>query len=201
METKGSRYLFASMNSGKLVEVREVAARFGLTVLSPRELKAAEAPPDVEESADTYRGNALLKAEAYARWSGMPAFADDAGLEVEALQGAPGVWSARYAGEAADPEKNIQKLLKNLAGVSNRTAAFRSLICLFSEAEGVKVAEGFLHGRIAEEPAGKGGFGYDSVFIVDGYTETLAELKERNVPVKTHRILALEKLFSELTLG
>jgi len=191
-------YLFASSNKGKAVEVRETAQRFGIAVASPAELQGLPPPPEVEESAATYRGNALLKAKAYCDWSGLPSFGDDSGLEVEALNGAPGIYSARYAGEPSNPQRNIEKLLGVLSCAGNRRAAFRSVICLVRPGAEPLYVEAVLHGEIGREQKGAGGFGYDPVFVVDGFGATLAELKERGIEVKTHRILALEKLFSEL---
>jgi XTP/dITP diphosphohydrolase len=189
--------LFASSNSGKLVEVREVAAGYGITVRSPNDVDA-DAFPGVDESAADYAGNALLKAEAYGAWSRLPAFADDTGLEVAALDGAPGLYSARYAGEPVDFRRNIAKLLSTLEGQTDRRALFRSVICLTGLTTEPLFSEAVINGTIALTPSGSGGFGYDSVFITDEHGRTLAELKERGVHVKTHRVLALEKLFERI---
>lgn len=194
--------LFASTNKGKLAEVRQVGAEFGLTVISPAEisLEGRGAIPDVDESAGSYAGNAQLKADAFSMWSGIPVFADDTGLEVDALGGRPGVYSARYAGPAADPSQNIAKLIAELSGVPapQRTARFYCFLYFKTPNGEVRVAEGALRGTIAEAPSGGGGFGYDSIFKVDGTTETLAQLKERKHPVVTHRIDACRSLFQAI---
>lgn len=201
--------LFASSNEGKLVEVREIAASFSFRVLTPLELQeeaslfsGLHSPegtiPEVKESADSYLGNARLKAEAFYNWSGMASLADDAGLEVDALGGAPGVFSSRYAGLRASSPDNIQKLLAALAEAKDRSARFRSVLLLKLNKTQELIAEATLSGVIAEQVDGSGGFGYDSVFVVDGYAKTLARLKEERVVVKTHRILALEQLFRSL---
>ena len=155
--------------------------------------------PEVLESAADYAGNARLKAEAFAAWSGLAAVADDTGLEVQALGGAPGILSARFAGEQGNMKANIAKLLKEMEGQNNRQAFFRCVLCLVQPSVVPLTVEGILTGEIAREPRGAGGFGYDNVFVVAGCGRTLAELKEAKVEIKTHRILALEKLFAQLS--
>ncbi len=190
-------FLFASGNKGKLAEVRSVAKNFGVTVVAPADLEKDTQPPNVDESASSYAGNAKLKAEAFASWADMPAFSDDTGLEVDALGGAPGVYSARYAGESCKMEDNINKLLETLKGEQNRAAKFCCTICVYREGK-TELFNAELKGQIAKERSGKGGFGYDSVFIVDGYNKSLAQIKEEGLPLKTHRVLALEKFFKSL---
>ncbi|MBN8549230.1 MAG: non-canonical purine NTP pyrophosphatase [Deltaproteobacteria bacterium] len=202
--TQQLQLLFASTNKGKLAEVRQVASGAGITILSTEEVSALgkRAVPDVQENADTYSGNAKLKAEAFYAWSGLPSLADDAGIEVEALGGAPGVWSARYAGEPSDGKRNIEKMLAEMEGQSNRAARFTSF--LFARVTPTKTltAQCYLPGRISVAPHGSAGFGYDSIFIPQGYEKTLAEIKEDAAlrsSFKTHRIMALEKIFPELS--
>ncbi len=190
--------LFASTNKGKLVEVREIAREFGITIVSPSEICGGKDVPEVEESAATYKGNAQLKGEAFMKWSGLPSLSDDTGLEVEALGGRPGVFSARYAGPRADPKKNIEKLLEVLKKEQNRKARFYSYLYLSDPHKPSRSAEGVLSGSIAKTPEGGGGFGYDSVFLVEGHNKTLASLKESGVKVETHRIKALRALFAKL---
>ncbi|MGI6524297.1 MAG: RdgB/HAM1 family non-canonical purine NTP pyrophosphatase [Bdellovibrionota bacterium] len=190
-------FVFATANKGKLEEMQAIATRFNIKVLSPLDLvqRGLQNPPDVEETADTYEGNAKLKADAISKWSGLPAIADDTGLEVAALNGAPGLLSARYAGDPCTPADNRKKLLSVLDGEKNRKAQFRSVIC-FSNGGEVKYFYGVLNGSITTAEYGSGGFGYDSIFLVDGYNETLAQLKGKGSPVKTHRVQALEEFFN-----
>ena len=190
-------FLFASGNKGKLKEVRSVAKDFGVTVVAPNDLEKDTQPPNVDESASSYAGNAKLKAEAFASWAGMPAFSDDTGLEVDALGGAPGVYSARYAGESCKMEDNIDKLLHALENEDNRSAKFCCTICAYEKGK-TELYTAELKGKIAKERSGNGGFGYDSVFIVDGFNKSLAQIKEEGLPIKTHRVLALEKFFKSL---
>ena len=166
-------------------------------------VSVSEPVPDVAEHADSYHGNARLKADSFFRWCGLPSLADDTGLEVDALGGRPGVHSARYAGPHGRSEDNIRKLLREISqspslGKKGRRARFVChLVLKFGDGQYVE-NHAELMGEIGFAPHGHGGFGYDSVFIVDGYGKTLAELKEKDLPVKTHRILALEKLLSGL---
>ncbi|RMD84772.1 MAG: non-canonical purine NTP pyrophosphatase [Candidatus Dadabacteria bacterium] len=154
-------------------------------------------PPKVEESGSSFAENAFFKAKAYYEWSSMPSLGDDSGLMVDCLGGAPGLYTSRFAGEGCTPDDNINKLLSVMAGCKDRGAQFVSHMCLIVE-EGVHVvADGTLRGSIAYERRGRGGFGYDPVFVPDGCDKTLAELKEGTLPLKTHRILAAENLFSK----
>ncbi len=197
--------LFASTNLGKLKEVREVARSFGISVISPGEVltdyksfglsEQPGPPPIVEENGATYEENAKLKADAFFQWSGMPSLADDTGLEVKALAGAPGLISARYAGEPSNAARNIEKLLKELAPHTDRSAHFYCLLYLKLSKDEFVIAEGQIDGEIAHAPQGRGGFGYDPIFVVRNLKASLAELKERSTFFKTHRVLALESLF------
>lgn len=189
--------VFASSNRGKLQEVRGVMSRFDRIIIDPLELnERCGTPPDVDESASTYRENAELKARAYWEWSGQTVIADDTGLEVDALHGAPGVRSARYAGAAATAQQNCEKLLRELEGSTDRSARFVCYLILIDESQKIHHAYGTLSGEIARSPSGSGGFGYDNIFFLPEYKMTLAEAKERGVPVITHRIAALQNLFS-----
>ena len=190
--------LFATTNPGKLHEVQSVATTFGITVVSPTDipLKDRGSPPEVCEDADTYEGNAALKANAFWKWGGLTTLADDTGLEVTSLEQRPGVYSARYAGVPPDSVKNVNKLLGELKGVDNRSARFVCVLHLKKSEGEIQVVKETLEGEIAHVPSGSGGFGYDNIFIVEGYYRTLAQLKEDGVPVLTHRLKALKKLFS-----
>ena len=178
----------ATRNPGKLAELRALLAAPGL------ELRSADAfpdIPDVVEDGATFRENAAKKARAFARGTGHWALADDSGLEVDALGGAPGVWSARYAGEPSDPAANNRKLLAALAGRTDRAARFRCVIALADPGGGVRTVEGCCEGRIAEAPAGRGGFGYDPLFIPAGHARTFAQMPPEQKHAISHRGRAL----------
>ena len=199
--------LFASTNKGKFKEASALCAEHGLKLVSPYEVAGNGPVPDVDENQGTYVGNCRLKAEAFFAWSGLPSLADDTGLEVAALNGRPGVHSARYSGPDANGLKNNEKLLSELATLGagqqkpvDRSARFVcKLVLAFGNGEYLE-ADGELPGSIGVDMRGGGGFGYDCVFQVDGYGRTLAQLKEKGVPVKTHRILALEKMIGMLEM-
>ena len=190
--------VFASTNPGKLAEMRELAAPTGVVILSPAEARPGVSPPAVDETATTYLGNARLKAAAIASWSGLPALGDDTGLEVEALNGAPGLITARYAGAGCPMARNIEKLLSALCGESNRRADFVCALSLAIAPGRYLEVEERLAGEIALEAAGDGGFGYDGVFVLPEYGRTLAELKGAAVPVQTHRARAMASLMQRL---
>lgn len=196
----GRRLVCASANPDKVREIAEILAECGV-VLEPRPPGVAE----VDETADTLEGNARLKAAAIARASGSAALADDTGLEVDALDGAPGVRSARYAGEPSDAEANIAKLLADLRsagaeGGAGRTARFRTVI-LITWPDGTEtLAEGVVSGTIATEPRGDGGFGYDPVFIPDeGDGRTFAQMQPAEKHAISHRGRALRALVGSLS--
>ena len=182
------RIVVASKNPDKLREVEAVLARLG----PPVEVVDDADWPDVAETADDLEGNALLKARAAAAATGLAAIADDTGLEVEALGGAPGVYSARYAGPRATYAENVAKLLAELEGVADRRARFRTVVAFVTPDGREATVEGVLEGRITTEPRGEGGFGYDPVFEVDG--RTLAELSEEEKNRISHRARALRRL-------
>lgn len=167
--------VLATRNSGKVKELREMLG--GLPV---RLFSLADWPqiPAIPETGSTFRENALLKAHAVARETGLTALADDSGLEVDYLGGAPGVFSARFAGEPADDLRNNQKLLDLLRGVPSdkRTARFRCVLAVVTPAKREYVTEGECRGVILEAPRGSGGFGYDPLFLVPEYGQTMAEL-------------------------
>jgi XTP/dITP diphosphohydrolase len=154
--------------------------------------------PDVEETGDTLEANALLKARAVTEVTGLPALGDDTGLEVDALGGRPGVYTARYSGEGATYESNYRKLLSELADVSDRTARFRTVVALAFPDGSEVTASGSVDGVITSEPRGAAGFGYDPVFEVDG--TTLAEMPEGMKNTLSHRARALRALIEKLGL-
>lgn len=146
---------------------------------------------DIPETMDTIEGNALQKARYVWEKYGLDCIADDTGLEVEALDGAPGVFSARYAGEACIAENNIQKLLKELEGQTNRKARFKTVAALILDGQEV-LFEGIINGRISYEKKGSDGFGYDPVFVPDGCEESFAEMSAEKKNSISHRALAFQ---------
>lgn len=186
------RLVIATKNQGKLREISRIVDDLGLA----GEVVTGLDWPDVAETAETLEGNALLKAEAVTEATGLPALADDSGLEVYALDGRPGVHTARYAGPGATYDDNNRKLLAQLEGVEDRSARFRTVVALALPDGGKMTADGVLEGRIAGEPRGRGGFGYDPVFEVDGLT--LAEMGEERKNRLSHRSRALRELNEKL---
>jgi XTP/dITP diphosphohydrolase len=189
------RLLLASANQGKLRELRTILAGLPVELVGLAEAGLGE-PPEVAETGDTFLENALLKGRAYAAWSGLAAVADDSGLEVDALGGAPGVRSARYAGEGAGDRANLDKLLAALAGVppERRTARFRCAAVLVDPAAGEWHAEAAWEGRLLDAPRGTGGFGYDPVFLPDGWDRTSAEVDQATKDAASHRGQAFRAL-------
>lgn len=188
------KLVFASNNAHKLAEIRSIlAGRVEVVSLSD-----IDCHDDIPETADTLEGNALIKARHIWEHYGLYCFADDTGLEVEALDGAPGVYSARFAGEKATFEDNISLLLERLQGVpAPRRAAFRTVIALIDE-YGTHLFEGSVVGEITEERLGGQGFGYDPVFLPAGQTKTFAQLTESEKNSMSHRGRAIQKLASYL---
>lgn len=166
--------VLASGNASKLEELSAVLSPLGVTLCTQRQLDIS----DADETAITFVENALLKARHAAVASNLPAIADDSGLVVAALGGAPGVLSARYAGSPSDAAANNRKLIESLAGVRDRRAYFFCSLVFLRDAEDPAplIASATWNGRIVDEPAGSGGFGYDPHFLVDGYDQTAAEL-------------------------
>lgn len=184
------KLLVASNNKNKLKEIREILGD-GFEIVSLRE---AGIVSDPEETGKTFAENAYIKAKSGMDASGLPCLADDSGLCVEALGGAPGVYSARFAGEPCDNEKNNALLLKKLHGVSDRRASYVCSICLLFP-DGRKICtEGVCTGQITEVPSGTGGFGYDPLFRSDDLNKTLAEATAEEKNRISHRGRALEKL-------
>lgn len=195
-----TRLVAATRNSGKLAEIMA-----GLAALDPplEILSLADFPdsPEVEESGSTYHENARLKAVAALRSTGLPSLADDTGLEVDALDGAPGLYSARFAGPECDPKANIRRLLADLESLEagDRTARFRCVLALAMPGPvpgslEVEYCEGVVEGTILPEPRGRSGFGYDPVFLVGGTSRTMAELTADEKNAISHRGRALQAL-------
>jgi XTP/dITP diphosphohydrolase len=184
------KLVIATNNAHKL---QEIAAILGdeIELLSLKDIRCFD---EIPETAETLEGNALMKARYIRDRFGMDCFADDTGLEVEALHGAPGVFSARYAGgEGHDSEANMQKLLKELQGETNRAARFRTVIALLMDGE-EHLFEGIVNGSIIEEKRGAAGFGYDPLFVPTGYDATFAELGEEVKNQISHRARAVQQL-------
>lgn len=191
---KMRKLVFATNNAHKLEEVRAILGE-NIEVLS---LDDIGCHADIPETAETLEGNAALKAEYIYEHYGLDCFADDTGLEVEALDGAPGVYSARYAGgEGHDSEANMKKLLKELEGKDNRKAQFRTAICLIESGKEY-LFEGIVKGGIIEEKRGASGFGYDPVFVPEGYGETFAEMGGEEKNKISHRARAVQQLCAYL---
>ena len=188
------KLVVATNNAHKLEEISAILGN-EMELLS---LKDINCNADIPETADTLEGNARQKAMYIHENYGMDCFADDTGLEVEALNGAPGVFSARYAGDGHDSEANMQKLLKELEGKENRKAQFRTAICLIMEGKEY-LFEGIVKGNIIEEKRGGAGFGYDPIFVPEGYDQTFAELGNDVKNTISHRARAVEKLCAFLT--
>ncbi|MFN8164748.1 MAG: non-canonical purine NTP diphosphatase [Bacteroidia bacterium] len=188
------KLVFATGNQNKLKEVKAMLPK-GITLLS---LKDIDSEDDIPETGATVAENASIKARYVSDKFGMDCFADDTGLEVEALGGRPGVYSARYAGPACDPADNILKLLTELKGETNRRARFITVIALrLGEKE--YLFEGIVNGRITESGSGTGGFGYDPVFVPDGYTQTFAEMTSEEKNNISHRGIAVKELVAFLS--
>lgn len=184
------KLVFATNNAHKLEEVAAILGS-SIDLLS---LADIHCHADIPETADTLEGNALLKAEYIYQHYALDCFADDTGLEVEALNGAPGVYSARYAGgEGHNAEDNMLKLLHNLEGVENRKAQFRTVIALILNGESY-LFDGIIKGQITRQKSGASGFGYDPIFRPDGYEQTFAELGNEVKNRISHRAQAVSQL-------
>jgi len=191
--------LLGSSNPGKLREYREILGGLDVDLVTPGDLDPV--PPEPDEDAATFAENASSKARGYAAVSGLQTIADDSGLEVFALRGAPGVRSRRFFGENASPEERNAKLLALLDGVTDRSARFVCVTALASPDGHVELFEGEVHGEIAEVPRGEAGFGYDPVFVIAGDGRTMAELPPAEKHQISHRGLAGAKLRARLAGG
>lgn len=192
------QYVVATHNPKKLAELSRILKPLGIDAVTGRDL--GRELPDVEETGTTFEENAYLKAASACRATGLPAIADDSGLMVDALNGAPGVYSARYAGEDATDADRIQKLLEELKDVAeqDRSARFVSAVCCVFPNGDVLTARGECEGCIGPAPRGEGGFGYDPVFVVDG-GRTYAELSAQEKDAISHRGRALRLFLEKLT--
>jgi XTP/dITP diphosphohydrolase len=185
--------VLATRNKKKIEEIKRITADLHITILSLADFPGC---PETVEDRDTFEGNATKKAAEVCRCTGKAALADDSGLAVDALAGAPGVYSARYAGEGANDVRNNEKLLSELSDVppAERTARFICCMALAFPDSSVKTFFGEARGSIAMEPKGKTGFGYDPVFVPDGFSRTFAEMAGEEKDRLSHRGKAIEKL-------
>ena len=189
---RGDRIVIASHNEGKVREIGELFAPFGVACVSAGSLGLAEP----EETGETFAENAKLKAEAAATASGMPALADDSGLEVEALGGAPGVNSARWGGPSKDFGLAMKRVWREIeaGGASSRRANFTCALAFARPAAETRVFTGQVFGTLIWPPRGERGFGYDPIFVPDGYAETFGEMDPQSKNRLSHRMRAFEKL-------
>lgn len=182
------KLLLSTRNVHKLTEIRAIFDVSGLALVALDDFGEL---PEVAEDADTFAGNAIKKAVTLAKLTHLWTLADDSGLEVDALGGAPGVWSARYAGEPVSYQANNAKLLQELEGVTDRRARFRCVIALSDPYGEARTVDGTCEGRIISELRGREGFGYDPLFVPDGHAETFAEMPAALKNRISHRARAL----------
>lgn len=187
--------VIATNNANKLREFRQIFSKKNYNIFSLADLGISV---EVEETADTFEGNAFLKAKAVCEIAKMPALADDSGLVVDCLNGEPGVYSARYSGDNATDAKNNSKLLENMKGKVNRRARFVSAFVLYYPDNHYIVTRGTVEGRVLEKEDGKGGFGYDPLFYCDDLGKSFGEATSEEKNSVSHRARALENLLKEL---
>ncbi|MEF2292724.1 MULTISPECIES: XTP/dITP diphosphatase [Virgibacillus] len=187
------KIIIATKNKGKAKEFKELFAAYELEAISLNELDGI---PDVEETGSTFKENAALKVEQIASVLSLPVIADDSGLMIDALDGKPGVYSARYAGEDKSDQANIDKVLTELHNVPEvkRTAHFICVLAVAIPGSATTYYTGYCHGRIAHSPIGKNGFGYDPIFIPKGFQQTMAQLSQEEKNAISHRRNALKEL-------
>ena len=181
--------IFATSNQNKVLEIQKILPK-KFNIKSLKDLNYFE---DVPENENTIKGNAVFKAKYIYEKFNINVFADDTGLEVEALNGEPGVHSARYAGTTRNSEKNIKKLLKNLKNIKNRNARFKTVIALIIDNK-LHIFSGIVEGYILDSPKGNNGFGYDPIFCPNGFDKSFAELTLKEKNLISHRSLAMKKL-------
>ncbi|MDR0904747.1 MAG: RdgB/HAM1 family non-canonical purine NTP pyrophosphatase [Oscillospiraceae bacterium] len=191
-----TKFVLATTNRGKLRELREMLTPLSLELMSPDDLGIEL---DVDESGATFEDNARLKARAYCAATGLPAIADDSGLCVDAMNGAPGVYSARFGGLWMNPHEHNIYLLGRLDGVTDRAAHFAcAIVCAFPDGSEITAA-GECRGEIAAQPRGEFGFGYDPIFVVSALDRTMAELNPEEKHAISHRGNALRAFIAKLT--
>ena len=183
--------IFATHNKNKLKEVKDLIP----STITLQSLDDINFKNEIEETSATIEGNALLKAQTIYKQTGINCFADDSGLLVDALNGAPGVYSARYAGAQKNNEDNLQKLLFDLRNIETRDAHFKTVMALIIDGKDF-LFEGIINGKIISEKIGTHGFGYDPIFVPNGYTETFAQLSSEIKNTISHRARALQKMLA-----
>lgn len=187
------KLVFASNNANKIKEIQQLVPA-SIQIVSLQDIGCTE---EIPETADTIEGNAILKANYITQKYGLDCFADDTGLEVDALNGAPGVHSARYAGEPKNDSNNINKLIASLENESNKKANFKTVICLNCNGKQI-LFTGIINGKIIDEKIGENGFGYDPVFVAEGMNKTFAELSMAEKSGISHRGIAVKQLVDHL---
>ena len=187
--------VLATGNKGKIREFSEAFSHLSIDCVPVKEVISLEEP---EETGTTFMENALLKARYYAKATNRPCLADDSGLTVDVLDGAPGVYSARYAGPGHDSEANMNKLLQEMNNIKNRKACFRTVIALLLNGQEY-LFEGIVNGQITKDKRGASGFGYDPIFVPDNYTQTFAEMGNDIKNTISHRAEAVKKLSAFLS--
>jgi XTP/dITP diphosphohydrolase len=189
------KIVLATRNENKLREIRAILPLAGVEWIFARDISNA---PEIVEDGATFEANAMKKAAALAVASGLPALADDSGLEVDALDGEPGVRSARYAGDGATDAENVEKLLARMANIHRRKARFRCVLALARPGGPTETFSGACEGAITRAPRGDHGFGYDPVFVPDGSAQTFAEMDPAAKNAMSHRARALDALRQRL---
>ena len=187
------KLVFASNNKNKIKEIQLLVPN-SIQILSLEDIGCNE---EILETADTIEGNAILKANYVTEKYGYDCFADDSGLEVDSLNGEPGVYSARYAGEPKNDDNNMNKLLSNLKDKTNRKANFKTVICLNYKGKQY-LFTGIINGKIIDEKTGNNGFGYDPIFVANDYSKTFAELSIEEKSNISHRGIAVKQLIEFL---
>ena len=190
MDSSSIGIVIASKNAGKIAEFQRILSEVGISVITDIDF------PDVAETGSTFEENAILKARAVSSFTNLPALADDSGLAVEALNGAPGIFSARYSGRHGDDAANISRLLEDLKGVldENRRAKFVAVLALVTPDGRELLVRGELDGKIRNQPTGTNGFGYDPIFEPENLNRTLGELSPSEKDAISHRSKALRDL-------
>ena len=185
--------LIGTNNKHKISEIKNILKDMNIILKSSEDMNIKV---EVEENAMTLEGNAFKKAKAFYDRAKIPVFADDTGLFVDLICGHPGVFSSRYAGEDATYEENCQKLLKDLKDIplENRTASFKTVICFYENPDTINYFKGVVTGKIIDSPRGKNGFGYDPIFIPDGFDKSFGELDQSIKRIHSHRAKAAKKM-------